>query len=186
MPAIRKTVQTGNKQAHIFIKPRWANANSPHRLRRKIGELFPALKITIGNSEIIGVQMKVNGAHEGGSIIGGEHQGKQFFTKGERVLEIHVNTIQPTDAVRLIDLLIAHLPEIKKMGFIGLYGYTPTHTIAKAFIKKTKGQVQEAQEVEVTPVEQSNAKKYYKERIPKYSFPEKHLQNEVTGVALRF
>ncbi|HZX19732.1 MAG TPA: hypothetical protein VFF13_01830 [archaeon] len=183
----RKEFAIRGRPGEVEITPRKTHANDlRYKYRRRHGEENPALRIRIGTSEIVGVQMKVKGAHEGGIIIDGSHQGKQFFANGEKVLEIHVNTVHPTDAIRLIDLLIEHLPEIKKIGFSGLYGYTPTHAIAQAFIKKTKGNVYEAEEVIVTEDEKANAKRYYKARIPKHGFPQEHLQNEVIGVAIKF
>lgn len=144
-------------------------------VRRFVGKMKPALRIAIGKSELIGVKMVVKSPNEGGFSLDGR---KQVFENGAKILEIHVNPKNTREAIQLVKKLVESLPELKKSGFAGVYGYTPAVSLIKLFLKHAG--IMGAIEVGVTEKEIELTKRYFLKR----GYPKEQLENPVRGIAI--
>lgn len=87
--------------------------------------ILPTLRMKHGRAEIIGLAKTVKDLSRYGGV----------FTRGERILEVHVTHLG-RDTTRLIGRFGESFEGLKKRGFAGFVGHTPSRPIGERFKEK--------------------------------------------------
>ena len=83
---------------------------------------LPAIRMRLGDAEIIGVSKTVKNPECYGSV----------FRPGEKVLEVHVTSLGK-NTTKLIGQFGESFDELRRRGFAGFAGHTPSRPIGERF-----------------------------------------------------
>lgn len=83
---------------------------------------LPVLRMRLGNAELIGVSKTVKDPTRYGGV----------FRSGEKILEVHVTNLGK-DTTKLIGRFGESFDELKRRGFVGFVGHTPSRPIGERF-----------------------------------------------------
>jgi len=180
MPGYVERRKIAGRKSPLFIINRYALSGNTRWLpfRRNIASRYPAVFISIGDSILSGIRMNARGPREGGSL--GD---RPYFNRGEKVFQVHVRSTNAREVVRLLHELRDRLPELRKRGYVGFYGFSPNAPLVEAF-QKTFGHLDHSR-VDVHPREAGLAQKYYGQGVEKCGFPKEYEGKEVKGLAVR-
>jgi len=153
------------------------------RFSQSTAKKLPFLKITAGNSTLVGVKTVVRKPREAGTIVSEAGKGRLFFRKGEKILRIHIDSASVGEIGDLIIALENNIGNLKKAGFGGFYGYSSNHRLLKVF--KTKFSDFSTADISVPEKEAAWERKNYANGMKRKGFSGKYANNEIKGIAVR-
>ncbi|MBU0636395.1 hypothetical protein KKE06_05200 [Candidatus Micrarchaeota archaeon] len=105
----------------------------------------------------------------------------RLFKEGDRVLELHVESTQATDTIRLLRRFQELIPELKKRRIVGIYGDSPNPVIRKRFVEDFRA-------VEIDPPEEvlEEVRARYLLRMKRQGYPAKYAETPIQRIVLRF
>jgi len=176
MPSIRPEPKLQVRKFHIP-----ANLWRIHAFRH-LSDMMPAFSLRVApNSRLFAWNVKVRGPREGGML-----GGKPFFKHGEKVLRMHLNATDKQHIVTLMRGLPSAIPELKKQGYVGVFGFSPSEPVIASLRKHLEAGGREVHSVDVPAKEARYELRRYRRNERVYGFPPLLKDARVTGVAARF
>ena len=113
-------------------------------------------------------------------VVKPEHFGNEFRV-GERIAELHANTTNAKDAIKMADAFIQKLPEIMRTyRIVGFYGDTSNLAIIK-LLERRLG----FRSMEVSKLQALKISRAYSKLVRRKGFPSKYQKMPVKRLVLR-